>query len=55
MLIGLTLWLSVPITRLVGKTGIKVATRVMSLVAASIGVHFILTGLKNQFPGLAHP
>ena len=54
VLIGLTLWLSVPINRLIGKTGINVATRVMALIVASIGIHFIITGVKNQFPGLAH-
>jgi multiple antibiotic resistance protein len=49
----LTLWLAKPIPRLLGKTGINVATRVMALIVASVGVNFIITGLKNQFPGLA--
>ena len=53
-LIGLTLWLSAPITRLIGKAGINVATRVMALIVASIGVHFIIAGVKNQFAGIAH-
>ena len=51
-LVGVTLWLAVPITRLLGKTGINVATRVMALFVAAIGVHFIMTGLRHQLPGL---
>lgn len=52
-LIALTLWLAFPINRLIGKTGINVATRVMALIVASIGVDFIMTGLENRLPGLA--
>lgn len=48
-LIAITLWLAVPINRIMGKTGINVATRVMALVVASIGVNFIVTGIKNLF------
>ena len=48
-LIAITLWLAVPINRIMGKTGINVATRVMALVVASIGVNFIITGIKNLF------
>lgn len=55
ILIGLTLWLSTHIIRLVGKTGINVATRMMALVVASIGIHFIIAGVRSQFPGLANP
>jgi multiple antibiotic resistance protein len=50
----LTLWLAMPINRLLGRTGINVATRVMALIVASIGINFIVTGLKNQFPVLQH-
>jgi multiple antibiotic resistance protein len=32
-------------------TGINVATRVMDLIVAAVGINFIVTGLKNQFPG----
>jgi small neutral amino acid transporter SnatA (MarC family) len=32
--------------------GINIVTRVMALIVASLGVNFILTGLKNQLPGL---
>lgn len=51
-LAGLTLWMSVPISRFVGRTGINVVTRVMALIVAAIGVNFIMTGLKSELPGL---
>lgn len=51
-LMGLTLWMSTSINRLMGKTGINVITRVMALIVASIGIDFIMTGIKNEFPGL---
>lgn len=53
-LVAGTLWLALPIKRLLGSTGINVATRLMALIVAAMGVDFILTGLKNQLPGLAH-
>ena len=49
-LVALTLRLAVPINRALGKTGINVVTRVMALVVASIGVHLIMTGIKNSYP-----
>ena len=52
-LVGATLILAVPMVRLLGKTGINVATRVMALFVGAVGVHFIMTGLRNQLPGLA--
>lgn len=51
-LVGATLCLAMPINRLLGRTGINVATRVMALFVAAVGVHFIMTGLRNQLPGL---
>jgi MarC family membrane protein len=54
-LVGLTLWMSVPINRLLGRTGINVVTRVMALVVAAIGVNFIMTGIKGELPSLAMP
>jgi multiple antibiotic resistance protein len=51
-LVGMTLCLAMPINRLLGRTGINVATRVMALFVATIGIHFIMTGLRSQFPGL---
>jgi len=49
---GLTLWVATPINRFMGNTGINVITRVIALIVASIGINFIITGLKNEFPGL---
>jgi multiple antibiotic resistance protein len=49
---ALTLWMAQPINRILGMTGINVTTRVMALIVASVGINFIVTGLKNQFPGL---
>ena len=53
IMIAATLWLAVPINRLMGKTGINVVTRVMALIVATIGVNFIVTGIENRFSGLA--
>jgi len=50
---GLTLWLSTPISRLLGNTGINVVTRVMALIVAAIGVNFIMTGIRSELWGLA--
>ena len=52
-MIAITLWMAAPINRVLGKTGINVATRVMALIVAAIGVKFIMTGIKNEIPGLA--
>lgn len=52
IMIAVTLRLAVPINRIIGKTGINVATRVMALIVAAIGVNFIMTGIANRFPGL---
>jgi multiple antibiotic resistance protein len=40
------------ITRLLGKTGINVVTRLMGLIMAAVGVEFIANGLKQLFPVL---
>lgn len=53
IMIALTLRLAPPIMRIIGRTGINVATRVMALIVAAIGVSFIMTGIANRFPGLA--
>jgi MarC family membrane protein len=52
VLVAATLWLAIPINRVLGTTGINVATRVMALIVASAGINFILTGIKDQLPGL---
>ena len=51
-LVGLTLWMSAPIKRFMGRTGINVITRVVALIVAALGIDFIMTGLKNELPGL---
>ena len=52
LMIATTLWMATPLNRFMGKTGINVATRVMALIVAAIGVKFIMTGIRNQLPGL---
>jgi multiple antibiotic resistance protein len=52
VLVAVTLLLAGPISRIMGQTGINVATRVMALIVAAIGVNFIVTGVQNHFPGL---
>jgi multiple antibiotic resistance protein len=51
-MIAITLWMAVPVDRVLGKTGINVVTRVMALIVAALGVKFIMTGIKNEIPGL---
>lgn len=55
-LIGLSVWLSFrlaePIERVLGVTGINVATRVMGLVLAALAVEFVTQGLVELVPGL---
>ena len=51
-LTALTLYLSKPLVRVLGTTGINVVTRIVALIVASVAIDFILSGLKNQFPGL---
>jgi len=46
---AVTLWLASPIKRVLGNTGINVATRLMALIVASVAVDFIVTGLRNMF------
>ena len=40
------------ITRLLGRTGINIVTRLMGLIMAAMGVEFIAGGLKELFPVL---
>jgi len=51
-LTALTLYLAKPLARMLGTTGINIVTRVMALIVASVAIDFILSGLKNEFPGL---
>lgn len=49
LLIAATLWMATSINRFIGKTGINIATRIMALIVAAIGVKFITTGIHNEF------
>ena len=49
LLIGLSLYIATPINRYMGRTGINIATRLMALLVAAIGINFIITGIKNSF------
>jgi multiple antibiotic resistance protein len=42
------------IRRMLGTTGINIATRVMGMILTAIGVELITTGFKELFPGLIH-
>jgi multiple antibiotic resistance protein len=57
LVIALIIWLAFRaaplLSRLLGKTGINVITRIMGLIMAAIGVEFITTGLKVLFPALS--
>jgi len=50
-----TLLLSDLIQRLLGTMGMEIATRLLGLVLAAIGVQFILNGLANATVGLINP
>lgn len=42
--------MSVPITRLLGRTGISVVTRVLGLILAALAVQYVANGLSTLFP-----
>ena len=44
--------LAAAISKLIGKTGINIVTRLMGLIMAAMGVEFIANGLKHLFPVL---
>ena len=52
-MIALTLMAATPINRFIGKTGVNIATRIMALFVAAIGINFIFTGIRSELPGLA--
>lgn len=52
ILVWLALRLGEPLVRLLGTTGLNIATRVMGLLLAAIAVEFMALGLKGLFPGL---
>lgn len=59
VLLGLVVWVSLrlaaPIGGLLGRTGINIVTRLMSLLLAAIAVEFVVGGLAELLPGLAPP
>ncbi len=52
-LVWLSLALGERLARVLGKTGINVASRIMGLLLAAIAVQFITQGLRHLLPGLA--
>ena len=52
-LVWLTLQMTQPIARFMGRTGINIATRIMGLLVAAVAVEFIVEGLKTMLPSLA--
>lgn len=52
-LVWLTLQLAQPINRIMGRSGINIATRIMGLLVAAVAVEFIVEGLKTMIPSLA--
>jgi multiple antibiotic resistance protein len=51
----LTLLMADRIQSLLGAIGIEIATRLLGLVLAAIGVQFIFNGLANATVGLINP
>lgn len=51
LLVWITLRSALPISRTLGTTGIKIATRLMGLILAAIAVEFIVNGLKGMWLG----
>jgi multiple antibiotic resistance protein len=52
--IGLAFSLAEPISRVLGKTGINVMTRLMGLILAALAVEVMADGLGTLFPALRH-
>jgi multiple antibiotic resistance protein len=48
-----TLYLAEPIGKKLGETGLNIATRLMGMLLAAIGVQMIAHGLVKLMPGLA--
>lgn len=46
-----TLRLAEPISRLLGRTGVNIITRVMGLILAAVAIEFLAGGLGELFPG----
>jgi multiple antibiotic resistance protein len=56
LVVALLTWFSlkaaIPVSRMMSKTGINIATRLMGLLLAAISVEFIAGGLTQLLPGL---
>lgn len=54
--VAITVWsalrLAVPISSVLGRTGMNVVTRLMGVILLAIGVEFITGGIGTLFPGL---
>jgi multiple antibiotic resistance protein len=57
LVVALLTWFSlkaaIPVSRMLSRTGINIATRLMGLLLAAISVEFIAGGLTQLLPGLA--
>jgi len=51
--IWVILGLATPISKVLGQTGMNVATRFMGLILAAVAVEFVTGGLRELFPGWA--
>jgi multiple antibiotic resistance protein len=51
-LVWLSLLLSIPLSKKLGRTGLNNITRIMGLLLSAIAVEFISSGLLELFPGL---
>lgn len=51
-LVAGTLWAASPLKKILGSTGINVATRLMALIVASMAVDFIMTGIGHRLAAL---
>jgi multiple antibiotic resistance protein len=57
LLVAISVWISLrlaqPISKLLGRTGINIITRLLGLLLSAIAIEFITTGLVELLPGLA--
>ena len=53
ILIGIVLFFSAQVKKMLGDSGIKITTRIMGLILAAIAIGMIASGLKVLLPGLA--
>lgn len=51
--VWLSLMLAEPLRRILGRTGLNIATRLMGIIVAAVAVEFITGGLVGLMPGLA--